>query len=193
MEDEHRALLLGELVEEPAEGRDPRASGRVLVGREAAIGLVIVLRLASEHRAAAGGAPHHEHHVHRHAVKPGGELRLAAELGEAFVDLEEDLLHHVLGVSRGAEHPEHEARYVATVTPEQLGEGDAITLLRATDELVHVRRVARGRLCHGHQPIDPRGRGRGRSAFQKPENRTGPRLTRNDDPRRTIPRREVVR
>ena len=65
------------------------------------------------------------------------------------MDLQEDLLHHVLGVGGRTEHPVDEARDVGAVALEELGERVAITLLRARHQHVRVGGIAMGAVFGG--------------------------------------------
>ena len=116
VQDEDDALLVGQAGEQAAEGAHALAALDVLVGGE--LGAAqdrIARRLVGEDGAAAGRAPVHEHDVDRDAVEPGAELGLAAEVLQALVGLDEDLLDDVFQVAARAEHPVDEARDVGAV------------------------------------------------------------------------------
>jgi hypothetical protein len=89
-----------------------------------------------ELRATLGGAPVHEHDVDGDAMKPCGELRLAAEIFEAAMDLEEDLLDDVFELGARADHSKHESRNFGAVSKEELSESLAIPSLAARDHFV---------------------------------------------------------
>jgi len=78
----------------------------------------------------------HEHDVDRHTMKPSRELRLAAEIFQAAMDLEEDFLNDVFELGSRADHPEHEARHLGSVSKEELSKSLAIPTLAARDHFI---------------------------------------------------------
>jgi hypothetical protein len=69
-------------------------------------------------------------------MKPRRELRLAAEIFQAAMDLKEDLLDDVFELGARTDHPKHEARNFGAVSKEELSESFAIPSLAARDHFV---------------------------------------------------------
>jgi hypothetical protein len=76
----------------------------------------------------------HEHHVDGDAVQPGAELGLAAEVFQALVGLDEDLLDDVFKVGPGAEHAVDEAGDIGAAALVQLPERRRLAGCGARDE-----------------------------------------------------------
>jgi hypothetical protein len=78
----------------------------------------------------------HQNDIDGHAVEPGRELRLTAEIFEAPMNLEEDFLDDVFELGARAHHPKHQAAYLGAVSKEELSESLAIPTLAARDHFV---------------------------------------------------------
>ncbi len=148
VQDEDDALLVGEPVEQATEGAHALAPLGVLVGGgRLAAEQSVARRLVGEDGAAARGPPVHEHDVDRDAVQPGAELRLPAEVLQALVDLDEDLLDDVLEVAPAPEHAVDEAGDVGAVALVELPEGGGVPRRSPRNEPLFFRNShARGHL-----------------------------------------------
>jgi len=69
-------------------------------------------------------------------MKPGRELRLATEIFQAAMNLEENFLDDVFELGARADHPKHQARNLGAVSKEELSESLAIPSLAARDHFV---------------------------------------------------------
>jgi hypothetical protein len=69
-------------------------------------------------------------------MKPRRELRLATEIFQAAMNLEEDFLDDVLGLGARADHSKDEARNFGAMSKEELSESLAIPSLAARDHFV---------------------------------------------------------
>ena len=90
--------------------------------------------LVGEDGAAARRAAVHEHDVDRDPVQPRAELRLAPEVLQALVDLDEDFLDDVLQVAPAAQHAVDEPRDVGPVPVVELAEGGGVVCGGPRDE-----------------------------------------------------------
>ena len=123
-----------------AEGAHALAALGVLVGGHiGAVDESLAQGLVGKDGAAAGRAPVHEDDVDRDAVQPRAELRLAPEVLQALVNLDEDFLDDVLQVATAPEHSVHEARDVGPMPVVELAERGGVVRGGALDELVLVR------------------------------------------------------
>jgi len=111
-----------------------RSSGQDVGAAQSGLGR----RLVGEDGAAARGTPVHEHDVHRDAVQPGAELRLAAEVFQALVDLDKDFLDDVIEVAASPEHAAHQARHVGPVALVKSPERGCVAGGRPRDEALLV-------------------------------------------------------
>jgi hypothetical protein len=71
-------------------------------------------------------------------MEPGRELRLAAEIFQAPMNLQEDLLDDVFELGARADHSKHQAPDLGAVTKKELSESLAIPSLAARDHFVWI-------------------------------------------------------
>jgi hypothetical protein len=71
--------------------------------------------------------------VDRDPVEPGGEFRVTAKAVDRLEDGDEDLLGHILGLLRRAQHAEDHLVDLHLVQLEDLGEGSLVALLEPPD------------------------------------------------------------
>jgi hypothetical protein len=92
----------------------------------------------------------HQHHVHRDTMEPRRELRLASEVLQASIDLDEDLLDDVVEIGGRTEHAPNETRNVALVAVEQRSKRRGLTGCGAAHEAVFVGHVRACRQARGY-------------------------------------------
>jgi purine-nucleoside phosphorylase len=135
---EDGAFLFRQLVEKPLKGDNSLLARQIFVGRQAWIGLRVLELRVHELRTAARRPAVHEHHVDCYAMQPGRELGLSAEVFEATVDLEKDLLDQILEVDAWAGHAKDEPRHFRSVKKKELTKCGRIPPLAARDDFVDV-------------------------------------------------------
>jgi hypothetical protein len=132
----HGALFLGEFVDDAAERTHALEARNVFIGRKARIDVRFVDLRCHELRATLRRAPVHEHDIDRHAVQPRRELGLSAEVFQAAMNLEEDLLNDVFEIGARSDHAKHESRDFGTMSKEELSKSLAIPSLAARDHFI---------------------------------------------------------
>ena len=86
--------------------------------------------------AAAECATVHEHHVHRHAMKPSRELRLAAEVLEALVHLNENFLDRVFELGIRQAETEYETGNRRAMARVELAKRNSLACYCTRDQLI---------------------------------------------------------
>ncbi len=69
----------------------------------------------------------HQHHVYGQPIEPSRKPRLASEIFDAAVDLQEYVLHQVFEFALSTRHAQHEACDIGAMIPKHLAERQAVT------------------------------------------------------------------